>query len=246
MILHVATDEGDGPPLILLHGWPQHSGIWRQVIPTLSTRYRCIALDLRGFGQSPAPPDGYDKPTLAADVIETMDSLGIDKARFIGHDWGAVCVAIIALEHPERMVKGIMFSVPAPWDTKVDPRRLLGLAHMPFMASPLGPRIAPNLGKRLMKLSGLGERDAEEYVAPMRAPDRRRASALVYRTFLLKELPGALRDRRDPPEVPVRVVGGDRDPVCRWSTMDDTVRGAGHFIPDQKPDVVIGHAMSFL
>ena len=246
MILDVRTDEGDGPPLVLIHGWPQHGGMWKQVVPTLSRRFRCIAVDLRGLGASPAPPDGYDKPTLAQDVLDTLDDLGIEKARFLGHDWGAVCTAIIASDHPERMVKGLMLSVPAPWDTSLDPRRLLGLAHMPIMASPLGPVVGPQVAKAILRGSGVPEADAEDYVAPLREPARRRAAAQYYRTFLLRELAGALRDRPPRPSVPVKLVGGDRDPVCRWGEMDDIVRGAGHFIADTHPDSVIGHAQTFL
>lgn len=245
MILHVATDEGDGPPLVLLHGWPQHSGMWDEVVPQLSRRFRCIAMDLRGLGASPAPPDGYEKTTLAADVLETLDELGVEQARFLGHDWGAVVVGIIATEHPERMVKGIMFSAPAPWDSGFDPRRLLAIAHMPLLASPIGPRVVRAVGKRLLTLSGVSAQAAEGYVAPLARPSHARAASRYYRTFLLRELPSALRERRSPPTVPVKVVGGSRDPVCRFSDME-FVRGAGHFIVDQKPDAVIGHALSFL
>ena len=246
MILHVAIDEGDGPPLVLLHGWPQHSGMWREVVPTLSTRFRCIAFDLRGLGESPKPPDGYDKRTLAADVLETLDSLGIEKARFMGHDWGAVVTGILAREHPERVVKGLMFSVPPPWDSRPDPRKLLGLAHMPFLASPVGPRLAPVIGKQALVRSGVSEAAADDYVAPMRTPDGARASSQYYRSFMLRELVPALRSPGDPPEVPVKVVGGDRDPVCRFAGGIEKVRGANHFLVDTKPDAVIGHAMSFL
>jgi pimeloyl-ACP methyl ester carboxylesterase len=88
--LHVAVDEGDGPPLVMLHGWPQDSRMWRHVVPALSKRFRCIAMDLRGLGRSPAPADGYDKQQLARDVLHTMDDLGLDQVRIVGHDWGGV------------------------------------------------------------------------------------------------------------------------------------------------------------
>jgi len=244
--LHVATDTGDGPPLVLLHGWPQHSGMWDAVVPELSQRFRCLALDLRGMGASPAPPDGYEKRTLAQDVLDTLDDLGIERARFIGHDWGAFVTALIAMDHPERIERGIMLAVPAPWDSSPDPRRLLGIAHMPIMASPLGPMVAATLGKQVMTLSGLTSEAAERYVAPMRAdPARARAASLYYRTFLLHELPEAMRTRVEEPAVPIHVAGGDRDPVCRWSTMEK-IPGAGHFFPDLRPQEVLKRAEAFL
>jgi pimeloyl-ACP methyl ester carboxylesterase len=246
VILHVETDRGDGPPLVLLHGWPQDATMWREVVPSLERRFRCIAMDLRGFGRSPAPPDGYDKPTLAHDVLETLDDLGVEQARFLGHDWGAVVTSIIATDHPERIVKGLMLSVPTPWETSLDPRGLLGLAHMPLMASPLGPRIGPGLARRVMVLSGVSETAADHYVAPLREPARARASSNLYRTFLLHELPGALRSPPDRPSVPVRVVGGDGDPVCRWAKLDERIPGARHFLVDTHPQVVVEEAEAFL
>ena len=246
MILNVGIEEGDGPPLVLLHGWPQHSGMWREVIPSLAPRFRCLALDLRGLGASPAPPDGYDKPTLARDVLDTLDSLGIEKARFLGHDWGALVSAIIARDAPERAERVLMFSVPPPWEIGLDPRRFISIAHMPFMASPLGRRFGADFGKRLMMMQGVPEAAAEDYVAPMREPDRARAAHLYYRTFLLHELPRALRERPGKPDLPIKVVGGDRDVVCRWSKDIELVRGTAHFLVDTKPDAVIGHAKSFL
>ena len=246
MRLHVATDTGDGPPLVLLHGWPQHAGMWDGVVPALSKRFRCIAPDLRGMGASPAPEDGYDKKTLAQDVLDTLDDLGIERARFIGHDWGTIVTANIALAHPERVERALLLAAPAPWDPSWDPRRLLGIAHMPIMASPLGPRVGPELGKRLMMGSGLSSEAAERYVAPMRKdPARRRAGALYYRTFLLRELPAGLRDRPEKPDVPIHVAGGDRDPVCRWSTME-MIKGVGHFFPDLQPEEVVSRAEAFL
>jgi pimeloyl-ACP methyl ester carboxylesterase len=97
-----------------------------------------------------------------------------------------------------------------------------------------------------MTLSGVAEAAADDYVAPLREPARAQASSTLYRTFVLHELPGALRSSPDRPSVPVRVVGGDRDPVCRWARLDDRVRGAGHFLVDTHPQVVIEEAESFL
>ncbi len=246
MILNVRTDAGDGEPLVLLHGWPQHGGMWDSVIPQLSKRFRCIALDLRGHGESPAPRDGYDKPTLAQDVLDTLDDMGIERARFIGHDWGCVLTAIIATDHPERIERGLMLSAPAPWDASLDPRRLAGIAHMPIMASPLGPTVGPQLGKAILRGSGIGEEEAEDYIAPLREPARRRAASLYYRTFLLHDLPTGLRSRPDKPDVPLKLVGGANDPVCRWSSMDVKIKGEGHFIVDTVPNKVVQQAEAFL
>src|SRR5829696_9504920 len=85
--LHVA-EAGDGPPLLLLHGWPQHWWCWRKLIPRLAASYRVLAPDLRGWGWSDAPPGDYDKASFAADIVALLDAEGIDRVSVIGHDWG--------------------------------------------------------------------------------------------------------------------------------------------------------------
>jgi pimeloyl-ACP methyl ester carboxylesterase len=70
--LHVAQ-AGAGPPLVLLHGWPQHWYCWRHLIGPLAQRYTVLAVDLRGWGWSDAPPDSYAKRTFAADVLPLLD-----------------------------------------------------------------------------------------------------------------------------------------------------------------------------
>src|SRR6059058_6686702 len=78
--MHVA-EAGEGEPLVMLHGWPQHWYLWRHQIPELSKRYRVICPDLRGFGWSDAPAGRYEKETLAADLIALLDALGLERVR---------------------------------------------------------------------------------------------------------------------------------------------------------------------
>jgi len=100
--LHVAT-AGTGPPLVLLHGWPQHWWCWRHVIGELARHHRVLAPDLRGFGWSDAPAGDYAKSTFAADIVALLDREGIDRAAIIGHDWGGYTAFLLALEFPERV-----------------------------------------------------------------------------------------------------------------------------------------------
>ena len=85
---------------MLLHGWPQHWYEWRHQIPVLAEHYRVICPDLRGFGWSDAPPGGYDKETLAADVVNLLDALGLDRVKLIGHDWGGWVGFLLCIDPP--------------------------------------------------------------------------------------------------------------------------------------------------
>ncbi|MEM9797798.1 MAG: alpha/beta fold hydrolase [Pseudomonadota bacterium] len=85
--LHVRVG-GTGPALYLLHGFPQTGYMWRFVMGPLSENYTVVVPDLRGFGESSKPIEGYDKATLAGDIIAIMDALGHDRAIMVGQDWG--------------------------------------------------------------------------------------------------------------------------------------------------------------
>ncbi len=80
---------GQGPPVFLLHGFPETWFAWRKQIPTLAQKYTVVAPDLRGYGETDKPPTGYDKRTMATDVRELMRHLGYSKIALIGHDRGA-------------------------------------------------------------------------------------------------------------------------------------------------------------
>jgi pimeloyl-ACP methyl ester carboxylesterase len=221
--------------------------MWHKVMPTLARRFRCIAPDLRGLGWTSAPEDGYDKPQLAADVVALLDALGVSQpVPVIGHDWGAIATLHLCQNAPDRVSKALVLSVPAPWDSNPDPRRLLGLAHMPLLSAPGAERYVPQLAGMLLRISGLSASEAEPYVAVLREPERRRATVGYYRTFVTRELPGLLVHPPARPRVPLRMLGGDRDPVCRFSPSVEHVRGAGHFLPEDQPEAVLRAAADFL
>lgn len=94
---------GSGPPVLLLHGWPQHSLMWHTVGPMLAEGYCVIAPDLRGAGSSSITPSGYDKTTMATDVLGLADSLGCDEFYLVGYDLGAGVAAALARQQPKRV-----------------------------------------------------------------------------------------------------------------------------------------------
>ena len=82
------TQAGSGPPLVLLHGFPETSHAWRRVVPALSEHFTVVAPDLRGCGDSDRPQGGYDKRTVAGDVHELVHQLGFERIRLVSHDVG--------------------------------------------------------------------------------------------------------------------------------------------------------------
>jgi pimeloyl-ACP methyl ester carboxylesterase len=94
---HVA-EAGSGNDVVLcLHGWPQHWYEWRHLMPALADRHRVLALDLRGFGWSDAPRDGYEKENMATDVLAVLDALGRERVKLVGHDWGGWIAFLLCL-----------------------------------------------------------------------------------------------------------------------------------------------------
>jgi pimeloyl-ACP methyl ester carboxylesterase len=111
------VDEGSGPAVLLLHGFPDSSRLWRKQIPVLvKAGFRAVAPDLRGFGESDRASHvrDYAMPKVLADLTATLDALGVDRASVVGHDWGAIAAWALAGWHPERVDRLVAISVGHP------------------------------------------------------------------------------------------------------------------------------------
>ena len=109
------AEEGKGPLVVLLHGWPESWYSWRHQLPALAAAgYHAVAPDMRGYGQSDKPEDveAYDIHHLTADVVGIVDALGERTAVVVGHDWGAIVAWQCLLLHPERFTGVVAMSVP--------------------------------------------------------------------------------------------------------------------------------------
>ena len=259
--MHVA-EAGQGDPVLLLHGWPQHWYVWRGVIPRLAERYRVIAPDLRGLGWTEATPDGYDKETFGLDVLALMDELGLDRVKLMGHDWGGMTGFLMCLREPKRVERFLAINAPHPWP-QVGVRqlpRLLGLWYQVVMSSPVvGPRtVRPLASAARRSVKDETREDWEPFVRQFDEPERARASQAIYQTFLTQEMPALSRGRyaRERLTVPTKFLVGEDDPFISEETIApirgqadeftaETIRGHGHFVIDETPDLVAERALGF-
>lgn len=264
--LHVA-EAGSGPPLVLLHGWPQHWWCWRMLILELAEQYRVIAPDLRGFGWSAAPPGAYAKSTFAADMLALLDVEDLDSVRLVGHDWGGYTAFLLALEHPERVQRLVALDIPPPWRS---PPQLSNLgipilaSYQVLLATPLLGRLAltssPAFVRALIRAASgsrmrSSEQDLDQYAEVLRDPDRARASASCYRTFLTRELAEASGSRYDPDElrVPSKLLMGSQSAIRRVLKLTackalrvETIDDAGHFLPEEAPADTLRHIQTWI
>jgi pimeloyl-ACP methyl ester carboxylesterase len=271
--MHVAeTGRPDGEPVLLLHGWPQHWYMWRGIIPGLAERYRVIAPDLRGLGWSDAPPSGYRKEEMTADVLRLLDELRVESANLIGHDWGGYVGFLLSILHPERVRTYLALNIIHPWQRA--PRRLAelpagvsALARLSYQLAIITPGVnrrllrRPEFIPRFLKAGAVhsdawSEADFEAYRRPLRDPARIRASAAIYRTFLARELVPLLRgryhDRRL--QAPTLLLFGVRDFAMRPEQLAEyepyademrveLVSDSAHFIAEEKPELVARRAL---
>ena len=247
---HVAL-AGEGRPVLLMHGWPQHWFMWRDVLPLVAPHARVIAPDFRGFGWTDVARNGYEKDQLKRDVLALLDALQLDEFAIAGHDWGGYVGFLLALEHPERVHGLLALNVLPPWPSR-DPRTALDawrLAYMPVLATPgLGRRVGPALAAR-----GLPEQQ-DVFLDRLNGE----ATERLYRSFL-GELPALLRGRYSAADlrVPARLVFGARDVALTTRAASaaaaetdmlelELVADAGHFVVDEKPELVADRLLAML
>jgi pimeloyl-ACP methyl ester carboxylesterase len=263
--LHVA-EAGSGPPLLLLHGWPQHWWCWRELIPRLAEGHRVLAADLRGWGWSEAPPGDYAKTTFADDVLALLDAEGLERVKLIGHDWGAFTGFLVALEHPERVERMVALDITPPWAPRPSLRQLalpLLASYQLLLATPVLGTAAMTSSKAFVRamirggsrLRRWSDAELDVYADVLRDPARARASSACYRTFLTRELPGSLTGRYRPRDLQVQtmLIMGAASPIHRVldpqpspNLRVEVVEGAGHFLPEEAPDQVLELALGFL
>ncbi len=266
--LHVADSGGSGPPVLLVHGWPQHWWSWRAVMPLLAADFRVMALDLRGFGWSEPTPRGYRKDELADDVAGVLDALEIDRVNLVGHDWGGIVGFLVCLNHTDRVERFVPMNTGHVWPTmslRGLPKQLGGFAYQGLLASPLvgrvmggSPRVLKAVHTSISTQTGAVLDGLDSYTPRFQETARAKAASQVYRTFQLYEFPAWVRGRYADRRLttPTLWLHGLKDPVIRpglfkdISAHADDVRieylaDCGHFPAEEQPELVARHLREF-
>jgi len=265
---------GSGPPLLMLHGWPQSHVMWHAVAPALAERYTVVCADLRGYGDSSKPkglPDhsNYSKRTLALDMVELMDKLGHATFHVIGHDRGARVGHRLAADHGERVRTLTVIDI-APTLTMYE-HTTMAFARAYYhwflfiQPAPLPERMLEAVGLegvfgRLAASTGAGNVFAKaamrEYV---RCFDKRtiHASCEDYRAAASIDLAHDRADAGRKITMPLlelwgrrSVVGTMFDCLAHWRAVAENVSGlaldCGHFVPEEKPRQTLAALRRFL
>jgi pimeloyl-ACP methyl ester carboxylesterase len=265
-----AVIGGEGPPLLLVHGWPETWYAWRMVMPALAEDFEVIAVDQRGIGLSDKPHDGYDIGTLAADLVGVMDALGHDVFALYGTDTGMPIAHALAADYPDRVARLVVSEAFLPGITSalplfVPPPLNARLWHLMFNQLPgevnealvrgreeifFGAEFAASAGTK--KLPD----EAVAYYIELLAsdPEALRGSFEFYRAIFASAAQNEGRkDRRLP--MPVLAMGGEesgRDNAANAMKLvaDDVetvvLSGSGHWVAEQAPEQLLAALTEFL
>jgi pimeloyl-ACP methyl ester carboxylesterase len=258
---HVAT-IGEGEPVLLLHGFPEHWWQWHAIAPVIAAGgYRVICPDLRGSGWTVADDPRVERETRLRDLLALLDVLHIERAHFVSHDMASITAMQLSYDHPERVRTAVTLSVP-PGFMKFSPKLSPGFEHLPgFIWHRQGASLRGQFSERYAARP-MSEATVEAHLAPMRRPDIDGAVRTLTRGMILPEAVRIIRGvyRRRRLTVPTLVVFGRRDRpwteenmglVCRdperyadrveFAYVDD----AAHFITDDAPAAVADLALDW-
>ena len=253
--LHYVAD-GDGAPVLLLHGFPETSYSWRRQLPVLAKNgFRAIAADLRGYGLSskPADVDAYRLTELVRDVAGLATQLQV--RQIVAHDWGGVIAWLLPMLHPGVVDRMVILNSPHPVPLARELRtwrQKIRFIYQLFVQPPLLRWLLPPMMRRAGRFT---EADIQVMKASWRDPAARRAMANYYRA--LRRHRRALRDVLRPIDIPVLLIWGERDPVFVRETTErfgewvpnlrvERIGRAGHFVQTDAPERVNELLLEFL
>ena len=262
-----AVIGGEGPPLLLVHGWPETWYAWRLLMPALARDFQVVAVDQRGIGLSDKPVDGYDTGTLAGDLVALMDALGHQRFAVVGHDTGFAIGYALAADHPERVERVALAEIPGSPGTVTAPPL--------FLPGPLNDRLwhlGFNRIDRLNEQLVAGREDLffrwefdaaakklpdeviDHYVRMLSNPDSLSGSFGWYRALDTTIAQDQQRKTRRL-AMPVLAIGGEASfgshvAEAVQAVADDVrgivIPGVGHFVAEEAPEEMLAALSGFL
>ena len=248
---------GEGPAVLLVHGFPEDWFAYREIMPRLAERFRVIAVDLRGIGGSRATEHGYDAASLAEDLRQLLERLELERVYVVGHDVGGFAAYMLARQH-RPLVRGAMLlesPLPGigPWnELKCDP----GVWHFGFHQTPRLPErmIAGRefiyLREGFLTSESISDAEVAHYARSYAAPDHLHAGLGFYRE--LPESERVVAAQTEPTDVPFVFAGADRvfaplmpelaENVRARGASDvtvETIANSGHYVLDDQPEAVL-------
>jgi haloacetate dehalogenase len=264
--------KGAGPPLLLLHGYPQTHVLWHEIAPALAERFTVVAADLRGYGDSSKPPSDdkhlvYSKRSTAADQAGLMTELGFETFMVAGHDRGARVTHRLCLDYPDRVTKAALLDIIPTTEVfkRVDKFVATAYYHWFFLIQPndlpetlIGGnpefylrRMATRKGKLIFTNEAFAE-----YLRCFRDPACIHATCEDYRAGASIDLEHHAADGGRKISCPVLLLWGEKglvgykqDPVAIWREYASDVRGHsvpnGHFLPEESPRETLAALLGF-
>jgi haloacetate dehalogenase len=260
---------GKGPPVLLLHGYPQTAQMWRKVAPRFAQEYTVVCPDLRGCGDSDKPREGYDKKTMARDVHELMLALGHSSYAVVGHDRGARVAHRLALDYSDAVTRLCVLDI-VPTHTvfsRTDRHLAAAYWHWFFFQAPDLPELmlsaAPEAFLRAVfraltfHTGAIEEPMFREYLRAFTLPGTIRAGLEDYRAAATRDFEDDGRDLDKRVRCPVLAIWGQAgkmdalfDVLATWREKAERVEGhslpCGHFISEEAPDELLADLRKFL
>lgn len=260
---------GQGTPVVLLHGFPENWYAWRHVMPVLARQYHVIALDMRGAGQSDAPPTGYDKATLAQDVRGVVQELHLDSINLVGHDIGLMVAYFYAATYPTEVRHLVLMEAPLPDESVYTFPALtskgpglwwFGLFNAPRMALTLlqGREelfVAEYFRSCAIPVvtDNITSEDMAVYARNLQGPAHLNAYISYYST-ISQDVAHIQRLRQEKLSMPVLALGGDHGKgetvgkqVQQYAThmRSVVIANSGHWLPEEHPEEIARQLISF-
>jgi len=265
---------GEGPPLLLLHGYPQNHVMWCKVAPTLAGHFTVVATDLRGYGDSGKPAgdeahENYSKRRMAQDQVNVMSALGFDSFQVAGHDRGGRVTHRMCLDHADRVRRAcVMDIVPTHTIfTNLGKDVAYGYYHWLFLSQPydLPERMIGSdpqyyldlkLGHWSASMGGFEPDAMAEYHRCFSDPATIHASCEDYRAAITIDLDHDEADLDNRIDCPLLVLWGGRalmhkcyDVLDTWKTKANDLRGraldCGHYLPEEAPEETLREMLGF-